>query len=271
MTTKAEYVADFLNGSNEGTYKGYLGYMKSNGVDSAFSVSSTYFARIKSNAVSKTSSPTIQNITSNLPKAGLTNASLGKIAEEFNVTYFESELDLSRITFTFTDRASTRNLGRYKYPRNSVMGNAVITINRILMQDETEVKNTLIHEMVHAWQHQTRKEMGHGYSFKHKALLIWKIDKTWKIARTSNCKLDMDQLSNGRQYLIVKTDDRYNFVKNISSRDIQNFKAKGWEVKKNTGTFMNVRHCINSKAVDIANYYYSLESIKHGISSFVAV
>ena len=100
--------------------------------------------------------------------------------EKFNVEYFGGKLTKPR----FTLNVSKNTLGRC-----SIKGTPTITLSIYYNVKEEDMENTLIHEMVHLYQHQVIKEaMNHTASFKR-------------------LSAEIDKKSNGK-YIITRTSSR---------------------------------------------------------------
>jgi hypothetical protein len=86
---------------------------------------------------------------------------------ELNRQYFDGQL--SRIPIRVSSRMTTR-LGELVVD-GTTGGAAEIAVNRRHMQRDgwTEVRDTLLHEMVHQWQAERGHPADHGRSFKEKA------------------------------------------------------------------------------------------------------
>lgn len=90
--------------------------------------------------------------------------------ERFNREHFGGQL--SSVPLRISRRMSSR-LGQYRIPA-IVSEPAEIVISRRHIQKHGwhEALDTLLHEMVHQWQHETRRPVDHGPSFRQKALDI---------------------------------------------------------------------------------------------------
>lgn len=103
-----------------------------------------------------------------------------------------------------------------------------IQINEILLelQFEEELENTLVHEMIHAWQIQYLNDYNHGRTFKTWAKKIKEIDPNMIIARMANpeeAKKFCDEIKKSAVgYLLIdKITKKGFFIKKLSNRKIQ--------------------------------------------------
>lgn len=101
---------------------------------------------------------------------------------EFNDLYFNGDLFGLKIS----TMKSTRMYGHCRVRK----GNVEIRINqKIDFKDETSWENTLIHEMIHAYQWKKHKHMNHGLTFKKYSKMIEeKTNGKYIITRTSSDK-----------------------------------------------------------------------------------
>lgn len=95
--------------------------------------------------------------------------------DEYNDKYFWSRLEKPRFVVTHT----RRRLGCFKGL------DMVIEVSDYFARDEHEVMQTLVHEMIHAWQWQEYRDVNHGSTFKRKAEDIRRYGE-FDITRTSS-------------------------------------------------------------------------------------
>lgn len=116
----------------------------------------------------------------------LTTTQLRTWFKEYNKKYFNNILN----TPTFVISKTRRALGDF----NPLNGNPRIRVSSYYQRDEKSYQQTLIHEMIHLWQWQTKTaDRQHGYDFKRKAKEINR--DGWDIKRTST--LTSDEKSTG--------------------------------------------------------------------------
>ena len=111
---------------------------------------------------------------------------LGELYAEFNAKYFDGNLRVLRVIEHEDKNGEVRRKyptlkweGRYKtkwgtYTPNG-RGTGVIKISRLAAKDPTQVRNTLLHEMIHAYLDQTNRDdgiNGHGPNFIAEATRI---------------------------------------------------------------------------------------------------
>jgi len=102
-------------------------------------------------------------------------------AYEANKKYFDGALRLRDIDFQISNRMISV-LGQFAVSRN---GEQKIKLSSIILSDPKEWHNTLVHELVHAWQYQKKFQLGHGGSFKLMASRIRKVDPKMNITTTA--------------------------------------------------------------------------------------
>lgn len=190
-------------------------------------------------------------------------------AEEFNTIYFDNTIDISKISFRISKRmVSTRGTFR-GHPEQE------ITLSALLLENSEEWEKTLIHEMIHAYQFQKGLKMGHGYSFKNIANMIYsKSGSTIIITRTNSFKDEaikdkVHEIKASKihtQYVVIWPKGKVNFVKGLSQDDILALK-KYYDAKVyiNNKIHTGVRHCKNYSYLIKARYYYKediLESLE---------
>ena len=188
-------------------------------------------------------------------------------AEEFNLEYFDSSIDLSLISFKTSSRmVLTRGTFRG-------MPKQIITLSALLFHNNEEWQKTLLHEMIHAYQFQNKLKIGHGIDFKNKAINIKiKSKDKYVITRTSSFKDDVTKErihelrvnSIKTQYVVFWIDSKVNFIKNLSEDDIEALnKYYGAEVYINKNIVTGVRHCKNYKYLIRAKYYCQESILEH--------
>ena len=110
-------------------------------------------------------------------------------ANKMNEKFFDNELDISNIIFIVSKRM-TSSLGSYRreYSHNKLIRQYIKISNRIIEGSE-EWKNTLLHELIHAWQELKGYTDSHGKSFKRKAYQISLISD-YKITRERKIEIE---------------------------------------------------------------------------------
>ena len=108
----------------------------------------------------------------------LTTTQLRVWFKEYNKKYFNNTLNIPMFVISNTRRA----LGDF----NPLGGHPRIRISVFYQREEKSYQQTLIHEMIHLWQWQTKTaDRQHGYDFKRKAKEInrdgWNISRTTKL------------------------------------------------------------------------------------------
>lgn len=191
------------------------------------------------------------------------NEKLREKAKEFNNEYFDGRIPLDTIGFRVSNRmTSTR--GMYSSKKE-------ISMSALLMESETEWNKTLIHEMVHAYQHLVNREKpNHGRTFKNLSTHIQRKSRgKYNVTRTNGFEDEKvaEKVQNIREkkvaynthYVVYKTNfgrNRYVFAKNLSRRDIEILKAVGFTVGITEHNLIKIRFCRNAEYVRRANYYY---------------
>lgn len=94
-----------------------------------------------------------------------------KLAKKYNTRHFGNCIDLHNIEFRISNRF-TRLLGQYSYKLYSMNGRT-ITLSQHVLKDDSWRK-TLMHELIHAYQHIQGYPLDHGTMFKVKAREIYK-------------------------------------------------------------------------------------------------
>lgn len=112
-----------------------------------------------------------------------TITTITKMFNEFNVVFFNDEL--KGIEFMISNRMSSA-LGKASVKSNYWNTERTITISGCYDFTELQLANTLVHEMIHIWQYNHYRDMGHGYTFKKKASEIMSYDNTFTIERLYN-------------------------------------------------------------------------------------
>ena len=85
---------------------------------------------------------------------------------EMNVKYFDGALQV--IPLRLSGRMATR-LGHYDPGTRHTQSEIVISRAHITRHGWREAMHTLLHEMVHQWQHETGRPVDHGTAFRQKA------------------------------------------------------------------------------------------------------
>jgi len=198
-------------------------------------------------------------------------------AKRLNDKYFESNIELEGIVFTVSARM-TRTLGRFSYIKDS-RGNTIsraIKMSSLIMSTSLW-KQTLLHELVHAWQFQTYGDCDHGHTFKQKATQIHRLNPKMVITRILNndevSKAAASRLGNTTQFMaILKDPKKCIFFRKLTQAQIATLQRRGLTIKK-TGTPLPIRHCrsFDSYMTKGATGYYPTVHAKLNFSKFVAV
>jgi hypothetical protein len=250
MTQKALNVHKYLKNNDNPSYDDYCTKVKKQ-----YKVSNAYFHTLKK----KFEGSNVKSAPSKTTKTSKTaKTDLAAVARKFNKQYFNDALDLSEVSFRWT-KPALRTLGVTHHHRHT--GAIRVTINGALKSNDKEWHTTLIHELVHVWQAQTYGSMDHGASFKRKAKQIFAVDSAYSITRTRSITQTVIEIPNLRQYAVIKG-DRVNFLKNIDRRTVSLLIGKGYNVLKNTGNPVPLRHSRNLRALLTAKYYYSTTILK---------
>ena len=190
------------------------------------------------------------------------------MAEQFNTKYFAGMLVLGQIEFKLSAKM-TRCLGKFSVHRRlGTSPRQSITVSSDLFLDPAQLANTIVHEMVHAWQLQTGRALDHGQSFVLKAKAIEAIDPSMVIERACSptdmaanlaeaiVQKTMKKLS--RQYLVTKPGPRVqiNFITNLTRSEIVNLKTMGYKVVLLASPALGFRNCKNFESLVQANYSY---------------
>jgi hypothetical protein len=90
-------------------------------------------------------------------------------------------------------------LGQFQVKPNK----QIIVLSDIVLKSDFEWKDTLLHELVHAWQHQSGLEICHGDSFKNKAKKISSISE-YNISRNSDSEFLFKEIELKREQRKLK-------------------------------------------------------------------
>lgn len=97
-------------------------------------------------------------------------AELQRLFDELNAAHFDGTL--GPIPLHLSDRMRTR-LGELRLDRQSGRAERITLSRRHLRRDGwVAVRETLLHEMVHQWQAETRQPVDHGSEFRRKAMAV---------------------------------------------------------------------------------------------------
>jgi len=112
---------------------------------------------------------------------------LGELYAEFNAKYFDGKLRVLRVIEKTDANGDKRNIypelkweGRFRklwgqYKPSRTRGAGMIKIAKVAAVDPTQVRSTLLHEMIHKWLDQIGQDdgiKGHGQNFIEKARQI---------------------------------------------------------------------------------------------------
>lgn len=196
-------------------------------------------------------------------------------AEQFNRQYFEGQLPLDCIEFKVSKKM-VKTRGTYQ-SRSLYQKSGVIKLSQILLESEFEWQRTLLHEMIHAYQHfNLNVRPDHGYTFKTISRHIRYLSNgEYNINRVTNVEDEkvaeriqqvyQQKSKHHTHYVAYKTvhgKKQYNFVKNLNSQDIQFLKNKGYTIGVTDNDFHQIRCCKNASYVNRAKYYYSEKIVK---------
>lgn len=200
------------------------------------------------------------------------NEKLKNKASEFNNEYFDGRIPLNTINFRVSNRMTTTR-GMYSSRKE-------IKMSGILMSSDLEWEKTLLHELIHAYQHLALMQRpDHGRTFKNLATHIQRKSRgKFNITRTSEFvdekvaeqvqTIREAKVSNNTHYVVYKNGTtRYNFAKNLSRREIAELQSMGYTVGITDDSLMKVRTCKNATYVKRARYFYDKQVIdKLGIT-----
>jgi hypothetical protein len=190
----------------------------------------------------------------------VTENTLRMFAKEANSKYFNDELNISVISFEISGRM-VRALGLYTVKNPTTRPVQSIKISKICIS-VNDWKNTMVHELVHAWQFQTGKPLDHGYYFKAKSDLIRRIDP--KMIITTVCKDPMvgeaiRAARTGKVGSIIKwmitsaNGQQVHFLRSVDKLGFRTLAARGFRVYKLTtpvskvSAKQNINSLINSR------------------------
>ena len=149
--------------------------------------------------------------------------------DKYNNLYFKGEL----IKPKFEINNAKRALGCYVSNRyKSIREFSVIKISKYYERTEHDIDNTLIHEMIHLYQHQFNcSDRGHGVIFKRECRRInkfgWQLERvdhtTYEVSvENKNKKLDLNKEYEVCYYKEKNRDSYFIFV--MSKNNVINFK-----------------------------------------------
>jgi hypothetical protein len=185
-------------------------------------------------------------------------------AKESNELYFGGELDLRSIRFSISNRM-TRAMGKFSYSHRQ---GQQIKVSSLLSGITDEWKNTVVHELVHAWQYQSGLKLDHGYSFKKKAaeiarisnrqMIITRCGDNEEVREVARDRRSEKMITGGvRQYMFIKKNGRVLFLRNADSFAIKREKAYGAQVFVNDSEiWAPVSHAKNYLYLQMARRYY---------------
>lgn len=182
-----------------------------------------------------------------------------KYAHSANSKYFNGRVNLKSIEFKLSARM-INVLGLYRVKANQQS----ITLSHVVLKDEYEWRNTVTHELVHAWQYQTGKTLSHGHDFKSKAAEIFKIDPNMIItSKARNEKISnlitskkLERAKNSHQYLLKRPNGSYGFMKNLDNGDVKALYQNKFEVFRIKSAIARVQHYQSLKSCFNAAYSY---------------
>lgn len=194
-------------------------------------------------------------------------------AEEFNAKYFDGALVINNLTFRISNRM-TRTRGFYNGHKR------MITISGIIASSEIEWHKTLLHELIHAYQHVAYRSVNHGPTFKKETDRIYKlsngqfdINRTTFAADTAVAEeLHKRKVKRiGEQYLISRNNRNW-FLRNLTPLQIRMLKKDGYSVYRMDKVETTVRNIRSFR--DFTNngvrYYYP-DTILNEIPSYKEV
>lgn len=130
----------------------------------------------------------------------ITLALLSELFNECNAEFFKNELPTPDFRVSTgrralgscsVRRATTVRIGGMKFANKLKEPKLTIAISNYYKVSRDEVKNTMIHEMIHLWQWVTYQDMNHLTTFKEKAR---------EVERISNGKFTITRLANRKNY-----------------------------------------------------------------------
>ena len=198
----------------------------------------------------------------------MTIIEIKKMASNFNTEYFNDEIDLNNIQFKISKRM-TRALGLFQACRDEQS----IKLSYYILEDTPQLENTLIHEMVHAWQYQTGKGVSHDRGFKIKGWDIGKKSKgKYKIERiaylpknsiAANSINEKLRKTISTQYKITnRNGTQVNFLKKLSRYETEFLKLKGFKIEKMDIPETKISHCKNFSRMLLWKTYYPAKYFK---------
>jgi hypothetical protein len=186
---------------------------------------------------------------------------LMKFAHQANSKYFNGKINLNQIEFK-TSARMVNTLGLYKVIRSSKKQS--ITLSELIINDKAEWTNTLVHEMVHAYQYQGGHDLGHGLTFKRKAAEIFNIDP--KMIITAKCRNEkvsnlitakkQARIANEDQFMLKRPNGTYGFMKNLNKAQIELLVKNKFEIYYNPRPVARVQHYRDLKSCLNARYSY---------------
>ena len=175
---------------------------------------------------------------------------VAKYATSANSKYFGGKVRLNEIEFKLSARM-VNCLGLYKVKA----GKQSITLNCMVLNDIDEWRNTVTHELVHAFQYQTGLPLDHGSSFR---TILHRRDRIFKNEKISNLisAKKMERVKKHNQYLLKRPNGTYGFMKNLDSGDVRALYQNKFEVFKIKNPVPKVQHYQNLRSCFNANYSY---------------
>ena len=176
----------------------------------------------------------------------------------YNKKYFEGKL----FQPTFVINHSKRSLGCYVSNRNlSIHEFSVLKMSDYYKRTEKDFDNTLIHEMIHLYQHQNNCcDRGHGIVFKSQCARINK--DGWNLSRLDSNSYEVSESvkkqANKTYYVgcYVKKGTTEGFIFVMSKPNVENFKRYFMKrtdvyefetfVSHNSSVFDNFTKCRNT-------------------------
>lgn len=157
--------------------------------------------------------------------------------------------------------------------KNNKIEKVIIKINKVLLeiQFEEELENTLVHEMIHAWQIEYLHYADHLQSFKNWAIKIAKIDPNMQIARIGNeeeskrFREEIDKSSNG--YLLIDKDTKKAFfLKKLSNKKIKEM-LEFYDIYYSSYFGLKPQYSTLYSNNKLKAYYYTMNEIKSIINN----
>lgn len=198
------------------------------------------------------------------------NEKLREKAQEFNEEYFDGRIPLGTINFRVSKRMTTTR-GMYSSRKE-------ISMSALLMESDVEWNKTLLHEMVHAYQHLVNGEKpNHGRTFKNLSTHIQRKSRgKYNVTRTNGFEdekvaekvqtIRERKTAENTHYVVYKKTYngtmRYNFAKNLSRWEVAELQSMDYTVGITDDSLMKVRTCKNANYVKRARYYYDDKVIK---------